>query len=1159
MKYHFWKKIASFIATFALLFNSLATPYSVLAQEVDSPTPESTVAPTETPAPTDSPTIEPTAIPTDSPTPESGNLTTAVVENVDFSGVIGLNTNVDSGVLTTDQADYSPTSVAIITGTGLTANKTYTLVIGSSDEPPVTSTSEITTDSNGNFTYSYQLDGNYRPNYKVEIKSGEVVVATVSFTDSEVRNFSATITPTSINTSTSQSYSIRVTGNSNNTKDIKSFTVLLPAGFSSPPTLTTPVNDNDGQSWSITYNSSSRLIKASATGGAKLNKNTNDYLSFSTTTTSPSSASSYEWSTTVYENSDWTGSTFTPTSSQPSVTVNAPADSTPPVITPNVSPSPNGAGWNKTNPTVTWTVTDAESAITSTSGCGSTTVTTETTGTVLTCSATSTGGTSSNSVTIKLDLSKPVISGTKSPDANGAGWNNTNVVVGFSCVDNGPSGLATNTVAGTTLTSDGAGQSFTNTGTCVDNAGNTADSATVSGINIDKTAPTGDINYSTTAPTNGNVTATLVPSESVTVINNDGSTSYLFTDNGTFTFNFTDLAGNTGSATAEVNNIDKTPPEVVSAETQDTNSDGNIDGIKLTFSENINDSMLSLGTPDGWDIQDPVGAESIGTGDSANDNILLLSFGQGPSPDTGNTANVAYTPTGGPTSTHDIAGNELGEYSATATDGASPILLTAETKDSDLNGSIDQIIATFSEDLEDETVLIGNFDVSGYTINSISESNGVVTLFVDENSYNDTGATPQIEVFTSVLDLSGNPAIDKTITALDKAAPVSTFNSPNADSYYNTAIDISGESSDGSGDTVSSVALYYKVHGSEDEWSQITTLDNEGGDEPLDWSYSWTPETDGIYDIKAEATDDSDNAEQSPTVTGVTYDVTNPTGSWTNPIEGQTVSGSVLLNFNADDNLSGIASIIYKYSSDGTVFTGIGNGTWNTTALPLGDYTLRAVVTDKAGNTTNFDEGVGISAVISNESGVGLTTDSATVTWITDRPTKSRVVYDTVPHGSLGTAPNYDYAFSTDTFDSNPEVLNHSVTIGGLSAGIVYYYRTVSAGSPTAVSEQHSFATLSVAGAPTPSGNGGQQILGISTQLPLKSWPVLAYADSSKEEQVLGTETGVTSSPEASPIPQTEKVGLAKWILTHKKISLGISFLVIILSYIGYRLTKKNH
>jgi hypothetical protein len=95
------------------------------------------------------------------------------------------------------------------------------------------------------------------------------------------------------------------------------------------------------------------------------------------------------------------------------------------------------------------------------------------------------GNTASTTVSgINIDKTAPTISGSASPAANGAGWNNTDVTVSFTCGDI-LSGVASCGLA-QTLSSEGAGQSVT--GTAVDNAGN-SDSATVSGINIDKTAP----------------------------------------------------------------------------------------------------------------------------------------------------------------------------------------------------------------------------------------------------------------------------------------------------------------------------------------------------------------------------------------------------------------------------------------------------------------------------------------------------------------------------------------------------------------------------------------------------------------------------------------------------------------------------------------------
>lgn len=88
--------------------------------------------------------------------------------------------------------------------------------------------------------------------------------------------------------------------------------------------------------------------------------------------------------------------------------------------------------------------------------------------------------------------------------------------------------------------------------------GNKATLASDNSINIDSTTPTATISYDITTSTSGPVIATITPSESVTVTNNSGSLSHTFTTNGTFTFEFIDTAGNTGTATTTVSNINTT-------------------------------------------------------------------------------------------------------------------------------------------------------------------------------------------------------------------------------------------------------------------------------------------------------------------------------------------------------------------------------------------------------------------------------------------------------------------------------------------------------------------------------------------------------------------------------------------------------------------------
>ncbi|OPH46585.1 hypothetical protein BC351_13900 [Paenibacillus ferrarius] len=88
-----------------------------------------------------------------------------------------------------------------------------------------------------------------------------------------------------------------------------------------------------------------------------------------------------------------------------------------------------------------------------------------------------------------------------------------------------------------------------------DAAGNVSNVTSYTVSNIDKIVPTATVVYSETAATNQEVVATILPNEQVTITNNSGSASYTFIQNGSFTFEIVDAAGNHGMVTATVNNI----------------------------------------------------------------------------------------------------------------------------------------------------------------------------------------------------------------------------------------------------------------------------------------------------------------------------------------------------------------------------------------------------------------------------------------------------------------------------------------------------------------------------------------------------------------------------------------------------------------------------
>jgi hypothetical protein len=229
------------------------------------------------------------------------------------------------------------------------------------------------------------------------------------------------------------------------------------------------------------------------------------------------------------------------------------ADSTPPAISANVSGTLGDNGWYVSDVTVSWTVTDNESAISSTSGCDPTTINSDTAGTPLNCTATSAGGTNSASVTIQRDATAPSVSASVSPAANANGWNNSDVTVSFSGSDN-LSGIAS-CDADVILSSEGSGQSAS--GTCTDNAGNVSATATASGINIDKTPPSVNVTGVTDGATyilgsvpsagcdTSDALSGVATAASLTLSggNPDGSGTFTATCSGAL-----DKAGNSGSA-----------------------------------------------------------------------------------------------------------------------------------------------------------------------------------------------------------------------------------------------------------------------------------------------------------------------------------------------------------------------------------------------------------------------------------------------------------------------------------------------------------------------------------------------------------------------------------------------------------------------------------
>jgi len=128
------------------------------------------------------------------------------------------------------------------------------------------------------------------------------------------------------------------------------------------------------------------------------------------------------------------------------------------------------------------------------------------------------------------------------------------------------------------------------------------------------------------------------------------------------------------------------------------------------------------------------------------------------------------------------------------------------------------------------------------------------------------------------------------------------------------------------------------------------------------WSYAFGAASfpaDGDYTIRVKATDNASNPE-TPSSRTFTFDATAPTGSVTAPANGAAIRGSsVTVSSDSADGGSGVSAVDFErrpagggswtlIASDGTSPYSV---SWDTTMLTDGDYELRAVTADGAGNT----------------------------------------------------------------------------------------------------------------------------------------------------------------------------------------------------------------
>jgi Bacterial Ig domain len=180
-----------------------------------------------------------------------------------------------------------------------------------------------------------------------------------------------------------------------------------------------------------------------------------------------------------------------------------------------------------------------------------------------------------------------------------------------------------------------------------------------------------------------------------------------------------------------------------------------------------------------------------------------------------------------------------------------------------------------------------------------------------------------------------------------------TMTDPGA--YLHATATLGATASDGEdGSSISSVKIQRSPAGA-GTWTDVCTDPTS----PYSCSFDTTLVGDGLYDLRAIATNNAGGTATSTVVTNRRVDNTAPTAALTDP--GTPLRGTVTLDATGTDGGSGVANVAIQRSPAGAgTWTTICTDTsspyscsWNTTGVSDGLYDLRAVSTDNAGNSTN--------------------------------------------------------------------------------------------------------------------------------------------------------------------------------------------------------------
>jgi hypothetical protein len=187
----------------------------------------------------------------------------------------------------------------------------------------------------------------------------------------------------------------------------------------------------------------------------------------------------------------------------------------------------------------------------------------------------------------------------------------------------------------------------------------------------------------------------------------------------------------------------------------------------------------------------------------------------------------------------------------------------------------------------------------------------------------------------TVSDKAGNIQTDEITVTVDNTVSDGKIYSPTNSTYVKGSVDIAFYGYD-----ANLVSMSLRV----DEDSVLQTWNISG---THDYSWDTTTATDGLHSITLTIYDESGN--QLTTSIQVNVDNTSPTVSIVSPQDGATVSGTVTINYTAND-ASTFSLVLFVDNAQIIIYPHQAYQ-WDTTKVVDGNHTVSIIATDIAGNT----------------------------------------------------------------------------------------------------------------------------------------------------------------------------------------------------------------